>query len=164
MITIVLVEPEIPQNTGNIIRTCAATGARLILVRPLGFSMDDKLLKRAGLDYFEYASVEYADSIEEVMTKNADKKFFFASTKSAKTYAETSYPEDCFIVFGKESYGLKETLLKDHYEDCIRIPMLPGIRSLNLSNSVAIVAYEALRQQGFENFQAKGALTGRKED
>lgn len=164
MITIVLVEPEIPQNTGNIIRTCAATGAHLVLVRPLGFEMDDKLLKRAGLDYHEYATVEIVDSFDEVLAKNPNKQFFFASTKSAKTYAEASYPKDCFIVFGKESYGLKETLLKEHYENCIRIPMREGIRSLNLSNSVAIVVYEALRQQGFDGFQTKGVLTGRKED
>ena len=162
-LNIVLVEPEIPQNTGNIIRTCAATGARLTLVRPLGFSMDDKLLKRAGLDYHEFATIEYADSIEEVLAKNKDKQFYFASTKSQKTYTDVNYPQDCFIVFGKESFGLRESLLKQHYQNCIRIPMLPNIRSLNLSNSVAIVLYEALRQNDFLGFQNEGMLTGRKD-
>ncbi len=158
---IVLVEPEIPQNTGNIIRTCAATGTKLILVRPLGFSMDDKLLKRAGLDYHEYASVEIIDSIDELIENNKDKKFYFASTKSHHTYTEVTYPDDCFIVFGKETFGLRESLLKQHYEDCIRIPMKPNIRSLNLSNSVAIILFEALRQNGFKDFQNNGQLTGR---
>ena len=158
---IVLVEPEIPQNTGNIIRTCAATGAKLILVRPLGFSMDDKLLRRAGLDYHEYASVEIIDNIDELIEQNKDKKFYFASTKSKHTYTEVTYPDDCYIVFGKETFGLRESLLKKHYEDCIRIPMKPNIRSLNLSNSVAIILYEALRQNNFKNFQNEGTLTGR---
>ena len=164
MINIVLVEPEIPQNTGNIIRTCAATGARLILVKPLGFSMDDKLLRRAGLDYHEFATVEYANSIEEVLAKNEGAQFYFASTKAQNSYADVSYSDNCFIVFGKESYGLKETLLSKNYEKCIRIPMKTGIRSLNLSNSVAIILFEALRQNGFSGFLKVGALTGRKED
>lgn len=160
---IVLVEPEIPQNAGNIVRTCSATGCNLFMVRPLGFELSDKHYKRAGLDYFDFANVFVIDSFEELLEKNKDKQFFFASTKSKKTYAEVTYPEDCFIVFGKESYGLKETLLKEHYENCIRIPMKSERRSLNLSNSVAIIVYEALRQQNFKGLQNSGKLTGRKE-
>lgn len=160
---IVLVEPEIPQNAGNIVRTCSATGCNLFMVRPLGFELSDKHYKRAGLDYFDFTNVFIVDSFEELLEKNKDKQFFFASTKSKKTYAEVTYPEDCFIVFGKESYGLKETLLKEHYENCIRIPMKSGRRSLNLSNSVAIIVYEALRQQNFKELQNSGKLTGRKE-
>lgn len=160
---IVLVEPEIPQNAGNIVRTCAATGCNLYMVKPLGFELSEKHYKRAGLDYFDFTNVFVVDSFDELYEKNKDKQFFFASTKSKKTYTEVSYPEDCFIVFGKESYGLKETLLKAHYEDCIRIPMKSERRSLNLSNSVAIIVYEALRQQGFCGLQTEGKLTGRKE-
>lgn len=161
MISVVLVEPEIPQNAGNIIRTCAATGCKLYLVKPLGFLLDDKHFKRAGLDYFDLANVEVVDSFEEVYEKNKDKTFYFASTKSKHTYTEVSYPEDCFIVFGKESFGLRESLLKEHYETCIRIPMIGNARSLNLSNSVAIIVYEALRQNKFFELQEFGELTGR---
>lgn len=160
---IVLVEPEIPQNAGNIVRTCAATGCTLYMVKPLGFEMSDKHFKRAGLDYFDLANVFVVDSLEELMENNKDKQFFFASTKSKKTYADVSYNEDCFIVFGKESYGLKETILKANYNNCIRVPMLEGRRSLNLSNSVAIIVYEALRQQGFKGLLTQGELTGRSE-
>lgn len=163
MITIVLIEPEIPQNAGNIVRTCSATNSRLIMVKPLGFEMSDKYFKRAGLDYFQFANVSVVDSFDEVIEKNKDKKFFFASTKSKHTYAEVTYPDDCFIVFGKESYGIKETILKEHYDDCIRIPMIEKARSLNLSNSVAIVLYEALRQNNFNNLKNYGELTGRSE-
>ncbi len=163
MLNIVLVEPEIPQNAGNIVRTCAATGAKLYMVRPLGFELSDKYYKRAGLDYFDLSSIEVVDSFEEIYEKNKDKQFYFASTKSAKTYADVSYSDGAFIVFGKESFGLRESLLKEHYNDCIRIPMLPGTRSLNLSNSVAIIVYEALRQQGFNNMQNTGQLTNRKD-
>lgn len=161
---IVLVEPEIPQNAGNIVRTCSATGAKLYMIKPLGFELSDKYYKRAGLDYFDFASVKVLNSFEELYNQNKDKVFYFASTKSKKTYADVSYPEDCFIVFGKESYGLKESLLKAHYENCIRIPMKENRRSLNLSNSVAIILYEALRQQNFRGLETKGELTGRKED
>lgn len=161
MISVVLVEPEIPQNAGNIIRTCAATGCKLYLVKPLGFLLDDKHFKRAGLDYFDLANVEVVDSFEEVYEKNKDKTFYFASTKSKHTYTEVSYPNDCFIVFGKESFGLRESLLKEHYETCIRIPMIGEARSLNLSNSVAIIVYEALRQNKFFELQEFGELTGR---
>ena len=164
MITIVLVEPEIPQNAGNIVRSCAATASKLILVRPLGFILDDKHFKRAGMDYLDFANVEVVDSIEEVIEKNKDKQFYFASTKSKHTYAEVSYNSDCFIVFGKESYGLKETILKKYYDNCIRIPMAENARSLNLSNSVAIILFEALRQNNFNNLKNYGELTGRSEN
>lgn len=161
MINIVLVEPEIPQNAGNIVRTCAAIGANLYMVKPLGFEMDEKHFRRAHLDYDLLAHVYVIDSIKELWEKYPDKAFFYASTKSKKTYDAVQYPKDCFIVFGKESYGLSETILKNNYDKCIRIPMIKGARSLNLSNSVAIIAYEAMRQQGFENLQNFGELTGR---
>jgi tRNA (cytidine/uridine-2'-O-)-methyltransferase len=161
MISVVLVEPEIPQNAGNIIRTCAATGCKLYMVKPLGFVLDDKHFKRAGLDYFSLSNFEVVDSFEEIYEANKDKQFYFASTKSKHTYAEVEYPKDCFIVFGKESFGLRESLLKEHYDDCIRIPMAEGARSLNLSNSVAIIVYEALRQNDFFSLKNLGELTGR---
>lgn len=164
MLNIVLVEPEIPQNAGNIVRTCAATGSNLYFVKPLGFSMEDKYYKRAGMDYRDFANIKLVNSIEEIIEANPNKTFYFASTKSKKTYAEVSYPDDCFIVFGKESYGLRESLLKKYYNNCIRIPMLEGTRSLNLSNSVAIVAYEVLRQQNFKNLKNNGELTNRLEE
>ncbi len=160
---IVLIEPEIPQNTGNIVRTCSITGANLFLVRPLGFELDDKHYRRAGLDYHDFASVTVVDSFDELYEKNKDKVFYFATTKGQKNYAEVSYPEDCFIVFGKESFGIRESLLKQHYDHCIRIPMKHDRRSLNLSNSVAIILYEALRQHGFAGLEEKGHLTGRKD-
>lgn len=163
MINIVLVEPEIPQNTGNIVRTCAATGCKLFLVRPLGFELDDKKYKRAGLDYFPLSSITVVDSLDEIMSANKDKIFYFASTKSKHTYAEVNYPDGCFVVFGKESYGLREDLLKTNYDNCIRVPMKEEARSLNLSNTVAIIAYEALRQQGFPSLLTEGELTGRRE-
>ena len=156
---IVLVEPEIPQNTGNIARTCAATGSGLHLVRPLGFSVDDRYLKRAGLDYWEDVNVQYYDSFEELRSKFPDKSFYYATTKAEKTYADVEYPEDCFLVFGKETAGLPEELLKENREWCIRIPMKEKIRSLNLSNSVAIVLFEAIRQHGFEGLLGEGKLS-----
>ena len=163
MINIVLIEPEIPQNTGNIVRTCAATGCKLYLVRPLGFELDDKHYKRAGLDYFPLSSITVVDSFDEILSVNQDKVFYFASTKSKHTYAEVEYPDGCFVVFGKESYGIREDILKAHYDNCIRVPMKSDARSLNLSNTVAIIAYEALRQQGFPDLQNFGELTGRSE-
>ena len=163
MINIVLVEPEIPQNAGNIVRTCAATGSNLYFVRPLGFELDDKKYKRAGLDYFPLSNINIVDNIEEIFDKNPNGIFYFASTKSQKTYAEVNYPDNCFIVFGKESYGLREDLLKKYYDNCIRVPMKSDARSLNLSNTVAIITYEALRQQNFQGLQNFGELTGRKE-
>ena len=147
-INVVLVEPEIPQNTGNIIRTCAATGTILHLVRPLGFSLEDKYLKRSGLDYWDIANIQYYDSFEEVVEKNPNGTFFYATTKVNQAHSDVKYVENSFIVFGKETKGLPETLIKENLETCIRIPMLnlEKARSLNLSNSVAIVVYEALRQ------------------
>lgn len=164
MINIVLVEPEIPQNAGNIVRTCSAINAKLYMVKPLGFIMDDKHFKRAGMDYFDMTQITVVDSIEEIWNANPDAQFFYASTKSKKTYTEVNYPKNCFIVFGKESYGLSENILKHNYNNCIRIPMNEKARSLNLSNSVAIIAYEAMRQQGFESLKNSGELTGRIEE
>lgn len=162
-LNIVLVEPEIPQNTGNIVRTCAATGCKLYLVKPLGFELDDKHYKRAGLDYFPLSSITVVDSLQEIMNNNKDSQFYFASTKSKHTYVEVKYPNGCFVVFGKESYGLREDLLKANYDNCIRVPMKSDARSLNLSNTVAIIAYEALRQQNFPELKCDGELTGRSE-
>lgn len=164
MINIVLVEPEIPQNAGNIVRTCAAINAKLYMVKPLGFIMDDKHFKRAGMDYLDFANVSVVDSIEEIWNKNPDATFFYASTKSQKTYTEVDYPDGAFIVFGKESYGLSENILKHNYDKCIRIPMSEKARSLNLSNSVAIIAYEAMRQQNFDSLKNLGELSGRIEN
>lgn len=158
---IVLIEPEIPQNAGNIVRTCAATNTNLYMVKPLGFDLDEKHFKRAGMDYRDFANVMVVDSFEEIMKKNPNAKFYFASTKSKKTYVDVKYDKDCFIVFGKESFGIRESILKAHYDDCIRIPMIEKARSLNLSNSVAIILYEALRQNNFDGLKDEGNLTGR---
>ncbi len=144
-----LVEPEIPENTGNISRTCSVTGARLHLVRPLGFSVDDRHLKRAGLDYWQYLDVSYYDSFEKVEEAYPGARFFLASTHAARSYAEVNYQNGDFLVFGKETAGLSPALLSRRAADAVRIPMLPARRSLNLSNSVAVVLYEALRQTGF---------------
>ena len=154
-INVVLVEPEIPQNTGNIIRSCAATGTRLHLVRPLGFCMDDKYLKRAGLDYLDLVEINYYDSFEELREKYPESKFFYASTKANKNHSEVEYEDESFIVFGKETKGLPESLIMDNLETAIRIPMvdIERARSLNLSNSVAIVLFEALRQIGYPNLR-----------
>jgi len=149
MFNIVLVEPEIPANTGNISRTCAVTGTALQLVRPLGFSVDDKHLKRAGLDYWSSLDLTYYDSFEEVEEKFPSARFFLASTHAEKNYSEVEFRDGDFLVFGKETAGLGEKLLTRRKEDAIRIPMRPDQRSLNLSNSAAIVLYEALRQTGF---------------
>ena len=154
-VNVVLVEPEIPQNTGNIIRTCAATGTTLHLVRPLGFSLEDKYLKRSGLDYWDIANIQYYDSFEEVVEKNPNGTFFYATTKVNQAHSDVKYVENSFIVFGKETKGLPETLIKENLETCIRIPMLnlEKARSLNLSNSVAIVVYEALRQLDYPSMR-----------
>lgn len=146
---IVLVEPEIPANTGNIARTCAATGAHLHLVRPLGFNTDDKTLKRAGLDYWHAVNVEYHDSYAEVEQKYAGHRFFFATTKAKQTYVDFNFQDGDFFVFGKETAGLPESLLLQNSETCLRLPMSEQVRSLNLSNSAAVVIYEALRQVSF---------------
>jgi len=158
-INVVLVEPEIPQNTGNIARTCVAVGACLHLVGPMGFSIEDKYLKRAGLDYWKYLKLYYYDSLEQFFNFNKEGVFFYSSTKAEKSYHEIYYPDNCYILFGKETKGLPEWLLKANYNNCIRIPMLENIRSLNLSNSVAVIVYEALRQNGFGNMKLKGKLT-----
>ncbi len=164
MINIVLVEPEIPQNAGNIVRTCAAIGAKLYMVKPLGFILDDKHFRRAEMDYKDFANVSVVDNFQEILDKNKNAIFYYASTKSQKRYTDVSYPDGSFIVFGKESYGLSENLLKHNYERCIRIPMDERARSLNLSNSVAIIAYEAMRQQNFAGLKENGELTGRIEN
>ncbi|MBZ4646582.1 MAG: tRNA ((34)/cytosine(34)/5-carboxymethylaminomethyluridine(34)-2-O)-methyltransferase TrmL [Clostridia bacterium] len=158
-LNVVLVEPEIPQNTGNIARTCAAVGARLHLVKPLGFSVDDRHLKRAGLDYWHLLDIQYYDNIEHFFKVNKGGNFFYATTKAVNIYSDITYPDNCFLVFGKETAGLPEELLKDNKDRCIRIPMIEGARSLNLSNSVAIIVYEALRQKGFESLKGQGNLT-----
>ncbi|MCQ6558647.1 tRNA (uridine(34)/cytosine(34)/5-carboxymethylaminomethyluridine(34)-2'-O)-methyltransferase TrmL [Paenibacillus mendelii] len=150
---IVLVEPEIPANTGNIARTCAATGTHLHLVRPLGFNTDDKTLKRAGLDYWYAVNIHYYDSFAEVKENNPQGRFFFASTKAAKRYTDFAFEDGDFFVFGKETKGLPEILLQEHEETCIRLPMTDKVRSLNLSNSAAIVVYEAFRQTGFPGME-----------
>ncbi|MCX7843675.1 MAG: tRNA (uridine(34)/cytosine(34)/5-carboxymethylaminomethyluridine(34)-2'-O)-methyltransferase TrmL [Clostridia bacterium] len=156
---IVLVEPEIPQNTGNIARTCAATGSTLHLVKPLGFSVDDRYLKRAGLDYWADVDVHYHDSFAKLREAYFDKHFFFATTKAPKAYTDIKYPEGCFLVFGKETAGLPEELLRENKEWCIRIPMKESIRSLNLSNSVAVILFECLRQHEFKGLIEEGRLT-----
>lgn len=158
-INIVLVEPEIPQNTGNISRTCSCTGAKLHLVKPLGFSIDEKHVRRAGLDYWEDLDLTIHDSLSDFLKFANGKPMIFSTTKAAKNHTEINYPNGCFILFGKETAGLPEELLNDNYDNCVRIPMLENKRSLNLSNSVAIILYEALRQNGFEGFQKKGKLT-----
>ena len=163
MLHVVLIEPEIPQNTGNIARTCAATGSELHLVKPLGFKLEDKYLKRAGLDYWPLVKVHVHEDFAQVLERYPGAPFFYASTKAPRSYAQVSFPQDAFLVFGKESRGLPENLLERVYDHCIRIPMVPGARSLNLSNSVAIVVYEALRQQGFAGLVSEGHLTGREE-
>ncbi|MFD2671353.1 tRNA (uridine(34)/cytosine(34)/5-carboxymethylaminomethyluridine(34)-2'-O)-methyltransferase TrmL [Marinicrinis sediminis] len=146
---IVLVEPEIPANTGNIARTCAATGTHLHLVRPLGFDTDDKTLKRAGLDYWHAVHIQYYDHFQEVMDTHPEGRFFFATTKARQHYAEFAFRDGDFFVFGKETKGLPEDLIHAHMDTCIRMPMTDAVRSLNLSNSAAIMVYEALRQIGF---------------
>lgn len=158
-INIVLVEPEIPQNTGNISRTCVVTGSKLHLVKPLGFSIEDRYLKRSGLDYWNDLNIEYHESLDAFLNKYGNETLFFATTKAKKVYTEVSYIDNCFILFGKETAGLPEKLLKENKEGCIRIPMIKAQRSLNLSNSVAIVLYEALRQNNFMNLIEEGNLT-----
>jgi tRNA (cytidine/uridine-2'-O-)-methyltransferase len=158
-LNVVLIEPKIPQNTGNIARTCAAVGAHLHLVKPLGFSVDDKHLKRAGLDYWNLLDITYYENINEFFEKNPQGNFFYATTKAINRYSDVKFPEDCYLVFGKETSGLPEELLRDNKEKCIRIPMVDDARSLNLSNSVAIIVYEALRQNNFKALKTQGSLT-----
>lgn len=158
MFNIVLVEPEIPQNTGNIVRTCAATGCRLHLVRPLGFEVTDKYLKRAGLDYWKDAEIVYYDSFGEVLKANPKSSFYFFTTKARKVHSDVRFNAGDFLVFGKETRGLPEELLLEHKDNCVRIPMIADTRSLNLSNSVAIAVYEGLRQNGYPHFRTAGQL------
>ena len=160
MINIVLLEPEIPANTGNIGRTCCATGSRLNLIEPLGFHISDKMLKRAGMDYWDKLDVTVYDCYEDFLEKNPEAvgNMFMATTKAHQTYTDVSYPEDAYIMFGKESAGIPEEILVDNEKNAIRIPMNHNIRSLNLSNSVAIVLYEALRQNSFLEAERDGQL------
>lgn len=158
MFHVLLVEPEIPQNTGNIARTCAATGCELHLVKPLGFELSDKYMKRAGLDYWDLVTVRVHENLNEVFSLYPEARYFFFTTKAEHTYSDVTYRDGDFLVFGKETKGLDEELLVAHRESCVRIPMLEGTRSLNLSNSAAVAVYEALRQTGFEGFQRAGEL------
>lgn len=155
---IILHQPEIPQNTGNIGRTCMATGTSLHLIEPLGFRLDEKSLQRAGMDYWQHLEVHRYTNFQEFLEKNPGAKIWMATTKAKHTYSDVEFGENDFIMFGKESAGIPEEILVDYEDTCIRIPMLPEIRSLNLSNSVAIVLYEALRQQGFASMQMEGEL------
>ena len=156
---IVLLEPEIPANTGNIGRTCVATGTRLHLIEPLGFRLNEKSIKRAGMDYWEHLDVTRYINFEEFLEKNPGAKIYMATTKGQHVYTEVNYEPDCYIMFGKESAGIPEEILVKHPDNCIRIPMLSEIRSLNLSNSVAVVLYEALRQNQFASMKLEGQLT-----
>ena len=158
MFHIVLVEPEIPQNAGNIARTCAATGTALHMIRPLGFEVSDRYLKRAGLDYWNLVDISYYDSFEELQSKYPNARFFYFTTKARHRHSDVSFRDGDFLVFGKETKGLPEELLMKNEETCLRIPMDGRARSLNLSNSVAIAVYEALRQTDFQGLQEEGEL------
>ncbi len=157
-LNIVLLEPEMPANTGNIGRTCVATGTRLHLIEPLGFQINEKQLKRAGLDYWDELDVTVYDDYADFLRKNPGAKIYMATTKAPNVYTEVNFEPDCYIMFGKESAGIPESILVENRKTAIRIPMLDDIRSLNLSNSVAIVLYEALRQNDFSNMQLQGQL------
>ncbi len=160
-LNIVMVEPEIPQNTGNVARTCAATGARLHLVKPMGFEIDDKKLKRAGLDYWHLLDITYYESLDEFMEIHKNDTMFYFTTKAPRAYTEVDFPDDVYLLFGKETKGLPESLLVEHYNDrCVRIPMIDEARSLNLSNAVAIATYEFLRQKDFDKLLQEGKLHG----
>ena len=155
-IHVVLHEPEIPQNTGNIARTCAATGSSLHLIKPLGFSLDDKYMKRAGLDYWSLLDVHIYENLEEFYEKNPDAVIYYFSKKARHVYTEVAYPSEVYLMFGKETKGIPVDVLKAHEEDTVRMPMREGLRSLNLSNAVAIGVYEVLRQHGFEDLALEG--------
>lgn len=157
-LNIVLYEPEIPANTGNIGRSCVATNTRLHLIEPLGFSLEEKQLRRAGMDYWKDLDVTTYVNWEDFCQKNPDAKIYYATTKAHHVYSDVAYEPDCYIMFGKESAGIPEEILKDHPDTCVRIPMVGETRSLNLSNSVAIVLYEALRQNDFSNMKLEGEL------
>ena len=158
-LNIVLIEPEIPQNTGNIARTCAATGARLHLVGPMGFQITDKQVKRAGLDYWDKLDITYYDSTEQFFEQNKDGKFYYFTTKGELTHSDMKYENNAYLVFGKETKGLPEELLKENHDTCVRLPMRGMIRSLNLSNAVCVGTYEVLRQWGYPALSQKGKLT-----
>ena len=158
-IGIVLLEPEIPQNTGNIARTCAATGASLHLIEPMGFTVTDAKLKRAGLDYWDKLDITYYKNIEDFYNKTAGGEYFYFSTKAPRVYTEISYPDNCYLIFGKETAGIPESILKQNLDRCVRIPMRETLRSLNLSNSAAIAVYEVLRQREFGNLEQTGFLS-----
>lgn len=157
-INIVLVEPQIPQNTGNISRTCAVTGAKLHLIRPFGFEITDKTLKRAGLDYWDKLDISYYDNLEDFFSKN-NGDFYYFTTKGENVYSDIEYTNNSYIIFGREDKGLPEELLAENRENCCRVPMKPELRSLNLSNTVAIATYEILRQWNFPDLNTKGKLT-----
>lgn len=156
MLNIVLHEPEMPANTGNIGRTCVATNTRLHLVEPCGFRINDKMIRRAGLDYWDKLDVTVYKDFEDFLERNKGAKIYMATTKAARAYTDVNYEDDCYIMFGKESAGIPESILKEYQDTCVRIPMWGDIRSLNLSNSVAIVLYEALRQNDFMGLKLKG--------
>lgn len=158
MFNIVLLEPEIPANTGNIGRTCVATGSRLHLIEPLGFSLSEKALKRAGMDYWKSLDVTTYIDYQDFLDRNPGAKIYMATTKAQKVYTEAAYEPDCYIMFGKESAGIPEEILVENKENCVRIPMIGDIRSLNLGNSAAIILYEALRQNGFKGMEMEGDL------
>lgn len=158
VLNIVLVEPEIPQNTGNIARTCAVTGARLHLIEPLGFKIDDKKLKHAGLDYWKYLNIKMYKNLDSFFEENKGGKFFFFSTKAHNIHSEVSYPDGAFLFFGKESKGLPESLLFENPDTTVRIPMMDEARSLNLSNSAAVAVYEVLRQWNYPQLLCSGEL------
>ena len=160
MLNIVLVEPEIPQNCGNIARTCAATGCRLHLIRPLGFDISEKAVRRAGLDYWKDVEVLDYENMQDFFNKNKVEQMWCLSTKAPRGYTEADFRDSCYLFFGKETKGLPEDFLQKHYDECIRIPMLPDTRSLNLSNAVAITVYEALRQLDFPRLQDFGKMKG----
>ena len=160
MLNIVLVEPEIPQNCGNIARTCAATGCRLHLIRPLGFDISEKAVRRAGLDYWKDVEVLDYENMQDFFNKNEVEQMWCLSTKAPRGYTEADFRDGCYLFFGKETKGLPEDFLQKHYNECIRIPMLPDTRSLNLSNAVAITVYEALRQLDFPGLQDYGKMKG----
>ena len=158
MVNIVLVEPEIPMNTGNIARTCAATRSRLHLVKPLGFDISDRAVKRAGLDYWHMVDITVYESLQDFLDKVDSRDFWLATTKAPKCYAEAAFQDDCWLIFGKETSGLPEWFREEFRERCIRLPMRPDARSLNLANSVAVLCYEALRQQGFPELCVEGEM------
>ena len=161
-VNIVLLEPEIPQNTGNIARTCAATGAALHLIRPLGFAIDDRKLKRAGLDYWHELDITYYENLADFTAKNPGAEIYYFSTKAPRAYTEITYPAPVFLMFGKETRGLPEALIEAHLDRAVRIPMRENLRSLNLSNSVAIGVYEVFRQHGFDTLCGAGKYGDKK--